>query len=106
MLDAHVRFEVDRLTGAGLQETARAEVAALFVDWGFTSLPVVTRDGEYRGVIFQIHLIRGGDATVPAEALMTTATVSTAGMHASAAPMSSGAPGASIRFSRLPWWSQ
>lgn len=55
-----------------LPDTPRDEVAALFVDWGFTSLPVVTRDGEYRGVIFQIHLIRGGDATVPAEALMTT----------------------------------
>ena len=32
MLDAHVRFEVDRLTGAGLEQTARAEVGALF-DW-------------------------------------------------------------------------
>lgn len=32
MLDAHVRFEVDRLTGAGLEETARVEVSALF-DW-------------------------------------------------------------------------
>ena len=30
MLDAHVRFEVDRLTGEGLEESVRTEVEALF----------------------------------------------------------------------------
>lgn len=30
MLDAHVRFEVDRLTGEGLDQTIRTEVSALF----------------------------------------------------------------------------
>lgn len=56
-----------------LPEATREEVGAIFVEWGFTSLPVVTRDGEYRGVIFQIHLIRDhGDGRAPAEALMTT----------------------------------
>lgn len=56
-----------------LPETPRAEVAAIFTERGFTSLPVVTREGEYHGLIFQIHLIRGdGDGSVPAAALMTT----------------------------------
>lgn len=36
------------------------EVAAIFRDRGFTSLPVVAADGSYLGVIFQIHLIRRG----------------------------------------------
>ncbi len=37
------------------------EVAAIFRDRGFTSLPVVAADGRYEGVIFQIHLIRRGE---------------------------------------------
>lgn len=38
--------------------TALREIAALFRQHGFTSLPVVDRDGVYLGVIFQLHLIR------------------------------------------------
>ena len=41
-------------------------------------------------------------ASMPALALMTTATVSTAGMHESAPPINSGAPGTSMRLMRLP----
>ncbi|NPD16553.1 CBS domain-containing protein [Xinfangfangia sp. D13-10-4-6] len=42
-------------------ETPLSEVAALFRRHGFTALPVVDAAGSYRGVIFQIHLIRRGD---------------------------------------------
>ena len=41
-------------------ETPLTEVAAIFRSRGFTSLPVVAEDGSYKGVIFQIHLIRRG----------------------------------------------
>ncbi|VDC21193.1 HPP family protein [Pseudogemmobacter humi] len=41
-------------------ETPLTEVAGIFRQRGFTSLPVVDREGRYRGVIFQIHLIRRG----------------------------------------------
>lgn len=34
------------------------EVAELFVEHGFTSLPVVDAEGNYQGLIFQLHLIR------------------------------------------------
>ena len=40
--------------------------------------------------------------SMPAWALMTTATVSTAGKTAMAAPIRSGLPGVSIRLIRLP----
>lgn len=38
MLDAHVRFEVDQLTGDGLEQTVRTEVSALFAWLGEVSL--------------------------------------------------------------------
>ncbi|MDE3122711.1 MAG: HPP family protein [Paracoccaceae bacterium] len=38
-------------------ETPVAEVAALFRDHRFTSLPVVGAHGDYLGIIFQIHLL-------------------------------------------------
>lgn len=41
-----------------LPDTPIHDVAALFVRHGFTSLPVVARDGEFRGVIFQLHMIK------------------------------------------------
>ncbi|WP_112310153.1 HPP family protein [Pseudogemmobacter bohemicus] len=41
-------------------DTPLTEVAAIFRSRGFTSLPVVEADGSYKGVIFQIHLIRRG----------------------------------------------
>ena len=41
------------------------EVAELFRRHGFTSLPVVGRDDEFLGVIFQIHLIGAAGATAP-----------------------------------------
>ncbi|MDP5305512.1 HPP family protein [Paracoccus spongiarum] len=45
--------------------TALREVAALFRQHGFTSIPVVMPGGEFLGVIFQLHLIRcaGEDAS-------------------------------------------
>lgn len=52
-------------------DATRAEVASLFATHGFTSLPVVTADREYRGVIFQIHLIRD-PAAATATGLMAT----------------------------------
>ena len=39
-------------------ETPLGEVADLFRKHGFTSLPVIGADGQFIGVIFQIHLIR------------------------------------------------
>ncbi len=39
--------------------TPLTDVRQLFVEHGFTSLPVVGEDGCYRGVIFQLHLIEG-----------------------------------------------
>lgn len=50
-------------------EASRAEIAAIFAERGFTSLPVVTADGGYLGTIFQLHLIRDPDAAT-ATALM------------------------------------
>ena len=38
-------------------DTPLDEIAGLFVRHGFTSLPVVDRNGLFRGVIFQLHLI-------------------------------------------------
>lgn len=46
-------------------EAPLAEVAAIFRDHGFTSLPV-EEDGRYLGVIFQIHLIRRMASLQPA----------------------------------------
>lgn len=41
-------------------DTRLSNVARLFRDHGFTSLPVVGPDARYLGLIFQIHLIRRG----------------------------------------------
>lgn len=41
-------------------QTSLHQVAEIFRQRGFTSLPVVSQEGQYLGVIFQIHLIRKG----------------------------------------------
>lgn len=51
--------------------TSQAEVARLFRQHRFTSIPVVDDAGRYLGVIFQIHLIRAaGNLAEPASMLM------------------------------------
>jgi CBS domain-containing membrane protein len=42
-----------------LPTTPVEKVASLFIEHGFTSLPVVDEGGAYLGVIFQLHLIAG-----------------------------------------------
>lgn len=39
-------------------ETPLRDVAVLFDEYGFTSLPVTSDDGMFVGVVFQIHLVR------------------------------------------------
>ncbi|MCG7631468.1 MULTISPECIES: HPP family protein [Gordonia] len=39
-------------------ETSLRDVAALFDEYGFTSLPVISGEGTFVGVVFQIHLVR------------------------------------------------
>lgn len=51
-------------------DTPREAVAAIFAEHTFTSLPVVTAGGDYRGVIFQIRLIQAGDGPATASDLM------------------------------------
>lgn len=45
-----------------LPETPLSDVAALFRQHGFASLPVVAANGRFLGVIYQIHLIRRAEA--------------------------------------------
>ncbi|WP_439029825.1 HPP family protein [Gordonia terrae] len=57
-------------------ETPLRDVAALFDEYGFTSLPVITGEGTFVGVVFQIHLVRrlmrSGDTELSAADVMST----------------------------------
>ena len=54
-LDAAAIMSTDLIT-VGPEATA-SELAALFGEHGFTSLPVVRPDGTFAGMVFQIHLL-------------------------------------------------
>lgn len=52
-------------------DAGQDQIAALFAAHAFTSLPVVAADGTYRGVIFQLHLIRADDVATAASLMST-----------------------------------
>lgn len=64
-------MSVDLVTVA--PDASRAEVAGIFLEHGFTSLPVVDGTGAYLGIIFQLGLVERADPQATARDLIAKA---------------------------------